>query len=387
MKLRFYYLVIALLISCSVGYAESPNAGTTAIGITERLLGISDVAISENGTLAIIGTTSQDSDQTVRAMLLRVDVDNGESEWHMTQQNEECRFTETLFTGDGSLVVLQRTSGDSASQWSVLHFIDGSIVSDTMLLPFGSAQPSIFSAREGYFVASGEQDMIQTNGETVTISSLELRDSRGNPSWKISLGDDAINLHGILTLMDGYLLYGSGVSLHGSNAEYAVFMKITDQGDILWRRNINGENKPTIIEAELKNDGNILGLGVEERSVLNEGKVLQARKFRVCISPDGEILWEKDQVFGEQTYSTRYLIPCVNEFLALTSDGFPDSAPALSLLDKDGELIRNLQTLNSNTQALHCLLSSDSSSYIIEWYPEDEYRLSNVKLTITKITD
>jgi hypothetical protein len=162
--------------------------------------------------------------------------------------------------------------------WMQSNFVDNSITG-IVAMPYGGCVVA------GYYL-NPHRNIILKN-QRFTIARL---DNVGNILWKknIALPPDVVGAwaFGMIEGVDhNFLIYGNEKN-EGSDQFY---IKINANGDIIWTRfmNINGSNfKPQ--NGISLTDGSFVLVGP------NESTIISADVFIEKISPDGNILWNKE---------------------------------------------------------------------------------------------
>lgn len=369
MKKRLLSLFFGLLLFALPALAEGPFLEGLEIDLHPYDLRGGELLMSAGGSLIIAGSQRAMEGEIQPSVLLPIDP-AGEIPWHMTKHEDTpSRFYSPLFLSDETIVVLQYTEA-SDTPWVAVHVDQGTITGMQTITPgTDTFFPQLFPATDGYYVFSGARDVLE-GIETITFPSLALMDQARNVQWTHDFDDHAIYLHGVLPLADGALCYGTETILQTGNEDrVALILRIDAQGEILWRKEIPGDNWPAITELAQTPQGNYLALGIATRTAVENGEALPSRRFSLVISPEGEVISETERPAGTPTYVLRSLRPTADGFIALAANGEYGAPLQLVLLDDDGNLTQEYPIdMQDGQQPTLMLTASADGFYLVTWH-------------------
>lgn len=379
MKKYFIMFAIFLVLHIPPTLADDICLEVTKVNLNIQFGGPYSEVMLGDGRLVVAGWKTVGDNPSAQAVLLCFDVDGKEIWRFETQDNLKSQFAGLLSLADGSFVTIQHREipmGDTSDyiqrKYDIIHVAhDGSFINKPAFeTQCDSFFPRLFAAKNGYFVFSGEREESNANDEMITFPSLEYRDNAGNINWK-HFFTHALYLYGVLPIEDGYLLYGLEIEQQVQSFETrAVIFKMSDQGKVLWRIVIPGENWPAINEAVQMPDGKIIAFGIMERTVFKNGKKTAPRSFQYCISSDGALCWQKEYAPNDPGYLTFCLHHTDNGFVALIDEYDLQAPLRLALFGTDGEIVQEFQTHphGTRTESSFTLKATNDAFYLLEHY-------------------
>ena len=337
--MRKLILSLALLLCCyPAARAQAPYGETLLLETDMRVY---ETTPLEDGGFVLAGWYLEPP----TAVLRQVDAE-GREVWAVeTPAEERSNYSDVVPLPDGSLVMFQETAmlmrnapDYFPSRRDIVRIKDGIVLSKTPFEP-GDIQlwPSLLPAPEGYFAFYGERR--EKRGGTFHVPALEYRDSEGTLRWKKVFDENELHFSGVLPVPGGFLGYGvQEEQQSGQRKNEALLMKLDEGGNILWQFTLAGEDGMHFHGALQREDGNFLLMGTHTYRETKDDPLPQ-RTFFACVSPDGEVLWQKECAPGDTLDSAQMLFAAEQGILTLARGRRYGEQPVLALLDEDANLL------------------------------------------------
>jgi len=156
--------------------------------------------------------------------------------------------------------------------------------------------------------------------------NIQWEKTYGNTGWDSSSGDIVDTDDG------GYIVSGTSWASGSSDGKILLY-KVDENGNVLWQKEVNKDNKSQDVEDIIKVEDGYLLCGSDRRGEGSE----TTEAYIVKIDDNGNIIWDKS--IGDSYHDRLYM--CIEEDCAFSFVGFSDASngsnPDVYLVKTDKE--------------------------------------------------